>query len=474
MLCSFKRQRMNQMATVMCKHLWESISSGSVIKAWGKELKQLSANVFDSSEWAMVGHGVVIEHDYPLDFKAYLTFIARDLGFAVVALDSEKVMDPELLANAIKTDVPTIIYLEPGYWVSDTISEDEDRGFPIASRRDEELAARMRQSLVDHVFKDILNHPVVLVVSLKQTQQLDESLRATGLFDRKIKFPHHDRQHLAEAFIKVLGQDQVDQSILQQGEQVGLMIEEEYADLRRCELMMTALKRLAWRQKRKVSLRDLVEITIYGTIEEDQIALDPDSLRESAIHEAGHAVMGYLDSGNFTAPIYCAVGKRGDLAGVVMRQCNSYKKVSNNETFQECIHAIRVCLAGRVAEELVLGIDLVSGGGASEDLKEANRQSNRLFARWGYPVQNGTEHIVGSNVAVVIGQPSHSEYQYIESLVRDFLQQQYQAVMATLTEHRGFLEFIANAIAGRGILLQTEFEALALEWYGSQEHSKAA
>lgn len=221
-------------------------------------------------------------------------------------------------------------------------------------------------------------------------------------------------------------------------------------------------------------MRDLAEITIYGTIEEDQIPLDADSLRESAIHEAGHAVMGYIDSENHTAPIYCAVGKRGDMTGVVMRQCNSYQKVSNNETFKEAIHAIRVCLAGRVAEELVLGLENASGGGASEDLKEAGRQSNRLFARWGYPVQNGTGHIVGSNVAVVIGQPSHSEYQYIEGLVRDFMQQQYQVVMAVLTEHRGFLEFIANAITSRGILLQTEFEALALEWYGSQERCKAA
>lgn len=462
------------MTQAMCETLWDRIPNDSVIKCWATELNGAAKKSFDRSAWSMIGHGVIIEHEYPIDFKAYLPMLARCSGFEIVTIDTKKVLDIDLLLESIKTNVPTIIYLEPGYWVSENISEDEERGFPVCTQRDEELAAGMRKALVEKVFRDIANYPVVLVVSLKMASQLDESLRAAGLFDRKIKFPLHTRQSLAEAFVSVLGKDMLDQSILQQMEQVGLIINEEYADFRRLELMLTALRRMAWRQKRKVSIRDLIELTIYGTIEEDHIALDPESLRESAIHEAGHAVVGYLDSENHAAPLYCAVGKRGDMNGVVMRQCSSYQKVSNNVTFKEAIHGIRVCLAGRVAEELVLGLEHTSGGGASEDLKEAGKQSNRLFARWGCPERNESGHIVGSNVSVVIGQPTPSEYQYIEGLVRDFLQQQYREVMTILTEHRGFLEFIANAIASRGILLQSEFEALALEWYGSQESCKAA
>lgn len=78
------------MATVMSEHLWDRISSYSVIKACCKELKALSAKPYDASEWAMVGHGVV---DYPLDLKTYLPLIGRDAGFSLVSFDAEKLMD---------------------------------------------------------------------------------------------------------------------------------------------------------------------------------------------------------------------------------------------------------------------------------------------------------------------------------------------------------------------------------------------
>ena len=458
----------------MCEHLWDSISSDSVIKAWASELKQLAAESSDPSEWSMVGHGVVIEHDHPLDFKAYLPLLGKYSGFAIVNLSAEQVLDSGVLAEATKTNVPTIIYLEPGYWLSETIGEDEDRGFSIAAQRDEEHASRMRKFLIENVFKDVSDKPIVFVVSLKFAQQIDDSLRVAGLFDRKIRFPRLERINHADALVLALGQENVDDSMLAQLERVGLILEDDFPDTRRRELLMTALRRMSWRQKRQLSIRDLIEFTIYGTIEEDQIALDQDTLRESAIHEAGHAVMGYLDSENHIAPIYCAVGKRGNMTGVVMRQCSSYKKVSENETFKEVIHSIRVCLAGRVAEELVLGLEHTSGAAASEDLKDANKQAYRLFAKWGYPEHKGTESNIGSNISIVIGQPTISEYQYIESLIRDFLQQQYQQVMTILTEHRGFLEFVANAIASKGILLQAEFEALVHEWFSSQDNYKVA
>ena len=456
------------MTTVMCESLWGAISPDSVLKAWASELNQISSKPFDATEWAMVGHGVIIEHDHPLDIRAYLPMIKQASDCNIVLLDADQVMDSELLLESIRTDLPTIIFVEPGYWISPTVIDDDERGFPLSAQRDDQLASRIRKLLVEVVFKEIADKPILIVVSLKVAQQMEDILRTVGCFDRKIKFPAIDRIKQVEAFVATLGLDMVDDSILQRAEQVGVILQEDYADLRRRELMMVALRRIAWRQKRKVSVRDLIEMTVYGTAEEDLIKLDSKTLRESAIHEAGHAIVAYLDSENRTAPIYCAVGKRGDMTGVVVRQCSSYQKVSNNDTFKEAIHSIRVCLAGRAAEELILGLENTSGCGASEDLKIAAKLANRLFARWGYPVHNEIGYSIGSNISVVIGQPTNSEFQYLEDLVRAFLQSQYQQIITLLEQNRGLLEFITIVMERKGILLQAEFESLASQWLECQ------
>ncbi len=456
------------MTKAICESLWNEISPNACLKEWCKELSKLALQPFDDFAWEMMGHGLVIEHEHPTDLHAFMPLIAACACVPYISLAIAHEDDLATFNDAIRTDQPIIINLEPGHWVSEAIIDDEDRGFPLHGRCDQDFVSKVRKALVHEIFAEVVNRPVVIVVALQQAQQLEEFLRVTGAFDRKIQFPRISRVSHAKALIKTLGENIVDQSILDQLEHVGLILEDDFADMRRRELMVTALKRIAWRQNRKVAIKDLIEILIYGTTEEDVIELDTRTLRESSIHEAGHAVITYLESGCKHAPVYCAVGKRGDMMGVVVRRCESSKRILGQESFLEAVQSIRISLAGRAAEELMFGIMNTTGVAASSDLKEANRIATKLFANWGFPLCKDGQHQIGSNISVVIGKPTDSEFEYIETLVRDFLQEQYQQVFETLRQNKDFLDFVANAIAKQGILLQSEFEELAGEWFSGE------
>ena len=43
--------------------LWQYVPQGSVIRQWVEDLKRVSAVPFSSTDWAIVGHGVIVEHN---------------------------------------------------------------------------------------------------------------------------------------------------------------------------------------------------------------------------------------------------------------------------------------------------------------------------------------------------------------------------------------------------------------------------
>jgi ATP-dependent Zn protease len=178
-----------------------------------------------------------------------------------------------------------------------------------------------------------------------------------------------------------------------------------------------------------------------------------------AIHEAGHALVAALDGPRGTIPVYVSARPRNDHAGIVVPP---YDGVAEGEehTYADRVHRIRVGLAGRAAEQLVLGADQVSATGARSDLLRVYSLACELFVANGHSPERSSEAAVASNLAILHGQVAEADLARAEALCRGFLQTQYLAVLALLRQQRAVLDRLIAALMARGVLFQEDVRQL--------------
>jgi ATP-dependent metalloprotease len=111
---------------------------------------------------------------------------------------------------------------------------------------------------------------------------------------------------------------------------------------------------------------------------ERAIKMSPEDLKETAVHEAGHAIIG------LTLPSADPVQKatilpRGEALGVTF-SAPDRDRVS--QKLSELEAKLAVALGGKIAEELVFGAENVSGGCAS-DLRQATHIARTMVMKYG-------------------------------------------------------------------------------------------
>ncbi len=114
--------------------------------------------------------------------------------------------------------------------------------------------------------------------------------------------------------------------------------------------------------------------------------MDPEYLRQTACHEAGHALICRLCGGK---PSFLTVVSRGHYGGYMLTASNDSK---GSYTYDELMNRVCVSLAGRAAEIECYGESLGMNTGASSDIKYARylirvslddyAMGEKLFAHW--------------------------------------------------------------------------------------------
>jgi ATP-dependent metalloprotease len=164
-------------------------------------------------------------------------------------------------------------------------------------------------------------------------------------------------------------------------------------------------------------------------------AIVPESeRRNTAFHEAGHALVALLTRG--AMPIRKAtIVPRGRALGMVQQvPDDDYSSLT-----VEQMHArLDVCMGGRVAEHLVFGWDKVSAG-ASNDLVQASRLARAMVTEY------GLSPVIGP---VSIGKDDGSEEmkRKVDEEVSRLLREAHTRVEKLLLEHRTGLDRIAEAL----------------------------
>lgn len=165
--------------------------------------------------------------------------------------------------------------------------------------------------------------------------------------------------------------------------------------------------------------------------------LDPAHLRQTACHEAGHALVCRLCG---VTPSFLTVVSRGGYGGYME---SAGEKTSGTYTYQELMDRVARCLAGRAAEIEVYGQEAGNNTGASSDIKHARyfmkislndyAMGDKLYARW-TPEQ-----------------------------IEELMQQQYQRACQMIRDNRAALEKLTDLLTQRKSLDQTQLEAFFVE-----------
>lgn len=436
---------------------WRSLPSTCRLKLWSQELQQACANAFDAKAWDMVGHAVLIESSDATMVRDMLHHVAGAASMAL-HLISPSQMGENLSTwlQALPVSIPAMVYLEPGSW-----QNEPDDAAGAGSTAEASPDALVREQLHTFLLEQAPNQAIAFVSTASSFGKLALSLRQVGLFDRRIQFPEFSPEAHAQWFLADMAEETLAPSITQDQPKLGALLLREYPDSRRRGLMQKALRRLAWRELRPLEFVDLVRFAAYGTCEVDA-SVDNTSaaVHRHAVHEAGHALLTHVDSRHQTPPSYCSVLKHTDTHGMVISAFDGHERMSDDLSYADMCHKVRVMLAGRAAEHLLLGASGVSAEGAASDLENATRLAASMLGAWGLSHDITSDAAASTNLAVVVDEISASEAHHTEQLVRQFLQQQFFQTLGILRLHSVYLEKIVEALTEKSLLLHDDFVAL--------------
>jgi len=267
------------------------------------------------------------------------------------------------------------------------------------------------------------SEPVVVLAATNTEKVLDSALTRPGRFDMQVQVMLPDikgRKEMLQMYINKLGSVPSDNINLDR--LASLTIGMSGADI--SNIVNQAALAAAKRHKTGVSQEDLE----YAL---DKCKMGPESksrsrteqeIRETAQHEAGHALVAYYSPAAHN--IYKAtIRQRGQALGHVSFLPSAEDESSS--TKEKLVASIDVAMGGRVAEELMLGTDRVTTG-ASSDIDMATKSAYQLICQYGMSEKLGP---MNYDIRYV----SEETKRAVEVEVRRYLESSYKKAKSLLT-----------------------------------------
>lgn len=291
------------------------------------------------------------------------------------------------------------------------------------------------------------NENVILIAATNRPDVLDPALLRPGRFDRQVVVSNPDikgREEILQVHVKKvpLAKD-VNLSVIARGTP-GF----SGADL--ANLVNEAALLAARKNKHKVTSADFDEAkdkVLMGN-ERKSMAMDEKEKRNTAYHEAGHAICSLFVPE--TDPIHKAtIIPRGRALGMVQqlpeKDQYSYSRAKMHSR-------LIIAMGGRVAEELKFGYDAVTSG-ASGDIQMATNLARSMVTEWGMsdklgPIlyaENSGEVFLGKSVTKSQNM-SEETAQLVDEEIKSFIMTAYEKAKAILTKHRKDWEKLAEAL----------------------------
>ena len=301
------------------------------------------------------------------------------------------------------------------------------------------------------------NDGIIVIAATNRPDVLDPALLRPGRFDRQVVVSLPDIRG-REQIIKVhmrkvpVGED-VEPNVIARGTP-GF----SGADL--ANLVNEAALFAARAGKKLVEMEELEKAKdkIMMGAERKSMVMSEEDKRNTAYHEAGHAIVGKLVPGH--DPVYkVTIIPRGRALGVTMFLPEEDRYSLSREQIRAQICGL---FGGRIAEEMILGPEKVTTG-ASNDIERATRLARSMVTKWGLSEKLGPlmydeddgEVFLGMSVGVKPKPQSDETARAIDEEVRRIIDECYAQATGLLTENEDKLHSMASALI--------EFETLLPE-----------
>ena len=378
---------------------------------------------------------------------AFLSISGSDFVEMYVGVGASRVRD---LFEQAKKQSPAIVFIDE----IDAVGR--QRGSGLGGGHDEREQT-LNQLLVE-MDGFAANEGVVVLAATNRVDILDPALLRPGRFDRQIHVGRPDVKG-REEILKVHAKDKkLDASVNLK------TVARSTAGFTGADLsnLLNEAAILAARENRPVlTMEDMNEALMKitaGPAKKSRVQTRKD-LKETAVHEAGHAVAMYnLPTHDPVRQI--TIVPRGQSLGATWYLP---KDDSSNLTRNEMYEQIVSLLGGRVAEALFLGDISV---GASNDIDRATKLAKDMVARYGMCEKLGTVSYLDGG-EVFIGRDYQTTKSYSEKVagtiddeVRALIDKAYDHCKQILTDNSDKLHKVVDFLLEKETMTGEQFEAI--------------
>lgn len=310
------------------------------------------------------------------------------------------------------------------------------------------------------------NEGVILIAATNRPDVLDPALLRPGRFDRRVVVPRPDVKGregiLAVHTRKVPVGTDVDIGVLARATPgfAG-------ADLE--NLVNEAALLAARNNKEKVDMDDfeLAKDKVMMGAERRSMIISDEEKRNTAYHEAGHALVAKLLPG--ADPIHkVTIIPRGMALGLTQQLPMDEKHTYAREYL---LNNLVILFGGRVAEELVLE-HMTTGAG--NDIEKATDLARRMVCEWGMSEKLGPMTFGKKEEEIFLGRDFTQKVDYSESTaieidgeVRRIIQESYHKAKDLLKSNLRLLHKVAEMLLEKEVLDGSEIDTIVREFGGN-------
>jgi cell division protease FtsH len=291
------------------------------------------------------------------------------------------------------------------------------------------------------------NEGVIVIAATNRPDVLDPALLRPGRFDRQVVVGLPDvrgREQILKVHMrKVPLADDVQPSLIARGTP-GF----SGADL--ANLVNEAALFAARGNKRNVSMVEfeLAKDKIMMGAERRSMVMSEAIKESTAYHEAGHAIVGRLVPDH--DPVYkVSIIPRGRALGVTMYLPEQDRVSMSRQNLESMISSL---YGGRLAEELIYGLDKVSTG-ASNDIERATDIARKMVTQWGFSQKLGPLLYAEDEGEVFLGRSvtktkhmSDETARLIDGEVRQLIDRNYERAKQILADNMDIMHAMKDAL----------------------------
>ena len=366
----------------------------------------------------------------------FFTISGSDFVEMFVGVGASRVRD---MFEQAKKNAPCIVFIDE----IDAVGR--HRGAGIGNGNDEREQT-LNQLLVEMDGFEA-NEGIIIIAATNRPDVLDPALLRPGRFDRQVVVPRPD----IEGRVKIL-------EVHSKGKPLAPDVDLRTvargtpgfsgADL--ANLMNEGALLAARKGKRLIAMRELEEAKdkVMMGAERRSMVMTEDEKKATAYHEAGHALVSLHVPG--CDPLHkVTIIPRGQALGVTW---NLPERDRFSMSMQQMNARLALCFGGRIAEQLIYGMDSLNTG-AANDIQQATDMARAMVMEYGMSPKLGWLRYKEGGGETFLGQQmgaqshiSQDTAQLIDSEVRRIVEEAEATARKVLTDNLDELHHLTDAL----------------------------